>query len=73
MSIACGEGIRLIYREIVPIEMAMYQSERQIGDDGDSLTEMSEACLTHDDPMCQRYVSYICVVLDQRTDLFKQF
>lgn len=63
----------MIFREIGLIDMAMYNIKRQIGDDGDSLTEMSEPCLTHDDPMCQRNVRYICAVFDQRTDLFKQF
>jgi hypothetical protein len=57
--------------------MAMYNIERQIGDDGDSLTDMGEATpaelVTHSDTRCQRNVSYICEVLDQRTDLFKQF
>ena len=53
--------------------MAMYSSEHQISDDGDSLTEMSEGCLAHDNTNCQRNVSYICEGLDQGTDLFKQF
>jgi hypothetical protein len=39
----------------------MYDSERQIGDDGDSLTDMSEASQaelsSYDDARCQRNVS----------------
>jgi hypothetical protein len=55
----------------------MYSSERQIGDDGDSLTEMIEASpaelFSHDDARYQRNVSHIREVFDRRTYLFKQF
>jgi hypothetical protein len=51
----------------------MYAGERQIGDDGDSLTEMSEACLTQDDTMRQKCKLQFCEGLDKRTDLSKQF
>jgi hypothetical protein len=41
--------------------MDMYHSERQIGDDEDSLTEMNEAAqaesFSHDDVRYQKYVS----------------
>jgi hypothetical protein len=50
--------------------MAMYNSERQVGDDGDSLTDMSDACLaeliSHDDTKFQRNVGYIRDVFDQK-------
>ena len=51
----------------------MYDSERQIGDDGDSSTEISEACLIQDDTIRLINVSHIFAVCDQRTDLSKQF
>jgi hypothetical protein len=55
--------------------MAMYNSERQIGDDGDSLTEMNEVSpaesFSHDDARCQRNVSHIREVFDQRTYIFQ--
>lgn len=38
--------------------MAVYNSERQIGDDEDSLTEITEECLTHD-TIRLRNTSYI--------------
>lgn len=51
-------------------------SERQIGDDGKSLTDMDEVIpaelVTHNDTRCRRNVRYIREVFDQRTDLFKQ-
>ena len=46
--------------------MEMYDSERQIGDDGDSLTEMSEACMSQENTMCLRNVSNIREVIDSQ-------
>lgn len=46
--------------------MEMYDSERQIGDDGDSLTEMSEACLSQENTMSLRNVSYIHIGIDSQ-------
>ena len=55
----------------------MYNSECQIGDDGDSLTEMDEPSpaelLSRHDIGYQRNVSWIRDDFDQRTDLYEQF
>jgi hypothetical protein len=57
--------------------MDMYHSERHIGDDGDSLTEMNESgqaeSFSHDDTRCQRNVSYIIKVLTKELTCNKQF
>jgi hypothetical protein len=46
--------------------MAIYYSERQIGDDGDLLTEMSEACLSQENTMSLRNVTYVRVGIDSQ-------
>lgn len=45
-------------RKVALVKVIMYNNERQIDGNGDSLTEISEACLD-DEILCQRSVSYM--------------
>jgi hypothetical protein len=61
VSAACDKGTIDSAANQRPLRMDMYHSERQIGDDEDSLTEMNEAVqaesFSHDDVRFQRNVS----------------
>ena len=46
--------------ERITLQQVEQAAGEEIGDDGDSLTEMSEACLTHDDTIYKRNGSYFC-------------
>lgn len=58
MGAACDKGTIDSAANQRPLRMDMYRSERQIGDDEDSLTEMNEAVqagsFSHDDVRFQR-------------------